>query len=51
MTDIITVAIAILAIVLIMKIAAKVIKFVLTLAVIGVVIYILVNFGLLSSLF
>lgn len=51
MADLITIIIAILAIVLIMKIAAKVIKFALTIAVIGVVIYILTNYGFLSGVF
>lgn len=50
MTDFITIVLAILAVVLIMKIAAKVIKFALTIAVIGVVFYILTNYGFLSGL-
>ena len=51
MTDFITIVIAILAIVLIMKIAAKLLKFVLTMVVIGVVLYVLTNYGFLSGLF
>ncbi len=50
MADFITILIAILAIVLIMKIAAKIIKVVLTIAVIGIALYILTNFGFLSAL-
>lgn len=51
MADFITIVFAILAIVLIMKIAAKVIKFALTIAVIGIVIYILTNYGFLRGVF
>ena len=51
MTDFITIVIAILAIVLIMKIAAKLLKFVLTMVVIGIVLYVLANYGFLSGLF
>lgn len=51
MADFITIVIAILAIILIMKIAAKIIKFALTIAVIGAVLYILTNYGFLNGLF
>lgn len=51
MADFITILIAVLAIVLIMKIAAKLMKFVLTIAIIGVVLYILTNYGFLSGVF
>ena len=51
MTDFITIVIAILAIVLIMKIAAKLLKFILTIVVIGIVLYVLANYGFLSGLF
>ena len=45
MTDFITIVIAILAIVLIMKIATKLLKFILTIVVIGIVLYVLANYG------
>ncbi|HZJ83840.1 MAG TPA: hypothetical protein VFD57_08550 [Clostridia bacterium] len=51
MTDLVTILVAIGAIILIMKIAAKLLKFVLTIAVIGTVIYVLANYGFLSGLF
>lgn len=50
MTDFITIVIAILAIVLIMKITKKIIKFALTVAVIGLVLYVLSNCGFLNGL-
>ena len=51
MTDLISIIIAILAIALIMKITAKIVKFVLTAAVVGITLYILLNYGFLSGLF
>jgi len=51
MTDLITIIIAVLAIGLIMKITAKILKFVLTIAVIGAALYILSNYGFLNVLF
>lgn len=51
MTDLITIIIAIVAIALIMKIAAKILKFLLTIAVVGAALYIMFNYGFLSVLF
>jgi FtsH-binding integral membrane protein len=50
MTDIITIVLAIAAIYLIAKITFKVLKFFLMLAIIGLVIYILANYGFLSGI-
>ncbi|MFO7154040.1 MAG: hypothetical protein DIU64_003635 [Caldicoprobacter oshimai] len=50
MTDIITIIIAVGAIYLIAKITFKVLKVILMLAVIGLVIYILTNYGFLSGI-
>ncbi|MCM8900411.1 hypothetical protein KVG29_04115 [Caldicoprobacter algeriensis] len=50
MTDIITILLAVAVIYLIAKITFKVLKFILMLAVIGLVIYILANYGFLRGI-
>ncbi|MBM7583009.1 uncharacterized membrane protein YjjB (DUF3815 family) [Caldicoprobacter guelmensis] len=50
MTDIITIILAVVTIYLIAKITFKVLKFILMLAVIGLVIYILANYGFLGGI-